>query len=191
MPRVKAVHKPSDYPGSPDEATRKDLAELFGHLFPNAENPEIDNAHSGIAIAALNPKLALNLAKISRFIATEMPWCRRADLRELAIQTLNLHFKSDFSFQTRLPHAQAAGIGLDLLAALPYWRTSSLFNEEQRLVIEYTSAVVTGDVPAELFRRVAEKYGEKGAVEFTSVVGFWSFWAMLINATRPGIDSGA
>ena len=191
MPRVKAVHKPSDYPGNPDEATRKDLAELFGHLFPNADNPEIDNAHCGIAIAAQNPKLALNLAKISRFIATETGWCQRADLRELAIQTLNLHFKSDFSFQTRVPHARAAGIGAELLAALPYWRTTNAFNEEQRLVIEYTNAVVSGDVPSELFKKVVETYGEKGAVEFTALVGFWSFWAMFLNATRPEFKAGA
>jgi hypothetical protein len=26
----------------------------------------------------------------------------------------------------------------------------------------------------------------KGAIEFTIVVAFWSFWAMLLNATRPG-----
>jgi hypothetical protein len=86
MARVTEVYKPTDYPGNPDEATKKDLAELFAFLFPNVENPEIDRPHAGVAIAALNPKLALTLSKASGYIAREMPWCQRHDLRVLAIQ---------------------------------------------------------------------------------------------------------
>jgi alkylhydroperoxidase family enzyme len=84
-----------------------------------------------------------------------------------------------------LHHAQTAGLGADLLAALPSWRTADLFDEEQRLVIEYTEAVVTGDVPAKLFSDIVQQYGEKGAIEFTTLIAFWSAWAMIINAARP------
>ncbi len=190
MARVKAIYRPSDYPGRPDEATKKDLSALFEHLCPGTEDPEIDKAHDGIAIAAQNPKLALHLAKLSAFIAGELPWSQRRDLRELAIQTLNLHFKCDYGSKTRLPNAEAAGIGAGLLAALPHWKTSKAFDEEQRLVIDYTSAVITGDVPEALFSQVVDKYGEKGAIEFTALVSFWSFWAMFLNATRPDPDRG-
>jgi len=174
MPRVKAVYRPGDYPGTPDAATSAELAALFAHLFPNNANPEIDKAHSGIAIAALNPKLALALAKMSALIAAELPWSQRKDLRELAIQTLNLHFKCDYSFKTRMPIAESAGIGRDMQA-------------EQRLVVAYTNAVIRGAVPDALFAQVAARYGEKGAVEFTSLIAFWSFWAMFLNATGPDL----
>ncbi|MDG2005418.1 MAG: hypothetical protein P8J20_19010, partial [Novosphingobium sp.] len=98
-------------------------------------------------------------------------------------QAVNLHFKSSFSFETRLANAEATGIGMERLAALPYWRTSSLFDEEQRLVLEYVDAVVTGEVPDALFDTVKARYGEKGTVEFTALIGTFSLWAMLINAT--------
>jgi len=189
MARVTAVYKPSQYPGTPSEATRRDLAELFRHLFPEKSDPEIDKRHAGVAIAAQHPKLALELAKLSSFIAGGLPWCQRRDLRELAIQTLNIHFRSDYSFNARMPTAVANGIGADLQAALPSWQTSSLFNDEQRLIIEYTHAVVRGDVPGELFSRVVSKYGEKEAIECTALVAFWSFWAMFLNATHPEVDS--
>jgi alkylhydroperoxidase family enzyme len=185
MARVTAIYKPGDYPGAPDEATKKDLADLFGHLFPQKSDPEIDKSHSGIAIAAQNPKLALQLAKLSGFIAGELPWCQRRDLREVAIQTLNLHFKSEYSFLTRMKAAEAAGISVEAQKALPDWKTSKLFDDDRRLVIEYTNAVVTGSVPAALFARVVEKFGEKGAVECTALISFWSFWAMFLNATGP------
>ena len=69
---------------------------------------------------------------------------------------------------------------------MPYWRTASLFDDEQRLVIEYAEAVTSGEVPKALFSRVVERYGDKGAVEFTAAVAWWSFWAMMLNAAgRP------
>jgi alkylhydroperoxidase family enzyme len=185
MSRVTAVYKPSDYPGTPDEQTRGDLAELFEHMFPGVEDPEIDRPHSGMAIAALNPRLALHLTKISGFAALQLGWSKRADLREIAIQTVNLHFKSDFSARSRHRAWEAVGLRLEQLAALPFWKTTDLFDEEQRLVIEYALAVVSGEVPEELFARVVARYGETGAVECTTVIGLWSMWAMLINATQP------
>jgi alkylhydroperoxidase family enzyme len=188
MSRVTAVYKPSDYPGTPDEQTRADLAELFGHMFPGVDDPEIDKPHSGVAIAALNPRLALMLSKLSGFAALQLEWSKRADLREIAIQTVNLHFKSDFSAQSRFKAWEAVGLSKDQLAALPYGRTTNLFDEEQRLVVEYAQAVVAGEVPEALFARVAERFGEKGAVECTAVIGIWSMWAMLLNATRPRLD---
>lgn len=191
MARVRAVYKPSDYPDKPDETTARELSELFGYLFPGVENPEIDKFHDGLAIAARTPSLALNLAKFSRYIATELPWCRRRDLRELAIQALNVHFRSEYSFRTRMSIAEAAGIGVDLQRALGSWRASGLFNAEQRLVLEYTHAVLAGEVPDELFARVGAAFGEQGAIEFTALVSFWSFWAMFLNATRPESGAGA
>jgi len=185
MARVTLVNKPDDYPGSPDDATRRDLAALFDYLCPRMPNPEIDSAHAGIAIAAHIPKLALQLAKLGGLIAGELAWCQRRDLRELAIQSLNVHFKCDYSFRTRMSTASAAGIGIELQNALPFWKSSTLFDDEQRLVIEYTHAVVTGEVPGTLFSRVVDQYGEKGAIELTTVVAFWSFWARFLNATRP------
>ena len=188
MSRVTPVYRPSDYPGSPDEQTREDLAELFAHMFPGVDDPEIDRPHSGVAIAALNPRLALHLSKLSSFAALQMGWSKRADLREIAIQTVNLHYKSDFSARSRHRAWEAVGLRMEQLAALPFWQSTGLFDEEQKLVIEYTLAVVAGEVPEALFTRVVARFGEKGAVECTAVVGVWSMWAMLLNAAQPSLD---
>lgn len=183
MARVKPVFKPSDCPDDADEATREGIAEFFEQLFPGNTAPEIDASHTGLALAAHSPKFASGLSRLTRSVVLEMGWTERRDLTELAVQAVNLHFKSSFSFETRLANAEATGIGMERLAALPYWRTSSLFDEEQRLVLEYVDAVVTGEVPDALFDTVKARYGEKGTVEFTALIGTFSLWAMLINAT--------
>lgn len=183
MPRVKPVFKPSDCPANADTATKDGIAEFFEQLFPGNPSPEIDTGHTGLALAAHSPKFAGNLSRLTRSVVLEMGWTERRDLTELAVQAVNLHFRSAFSFETRMPNAEASGIGMERLAALPLWRTSNLFDEEQRLVIEYVDAVATGEVPDELFDRVKARYGEKGTVEFTALIGTFSLWAMLINAT--------
>jgi alkylhydroperoxidase family enzyme len=179
--RIHGVFKPTDHPNHPDP----DVTALFETLFPGNTNPEIDRNHTGLGITAYNPKLALHFATLSRFLALDTAWSQRTDLRELAIQSVNLHFKSAFSFQARTPNAHAAGLTDAHLSALRDWQNSDVFDEEQRLVIEYTNAVVTGSVPSDLFARVLQKYDETGTIEFTSIIAFWSAWAMIINAVHP------
>jgi alkylhydroperoxidase family enzyme len=191
MARINLVFKPSDYPGTPDDATREALEELFGYMYPGQANPEIPGKSAGFAIVTQNPQLALLLVKLSAFVLGEMPFTsKRKELREFAVQTLNWHFKCDFSFQAHMPHSVHEGMSLEQQALLPFWRTANVFNEEQRLIIEYTLAVVVGDVPEELFSRVKNRYGEKEAVELTFAIGWWSLWAMLINATGTDFDFG-
>jgi alkylhydroperoxidase family enzyme len=191
MARVKLVFKPNDYPGTPDAQTKQALGELFEHMFPGQANPEIPGKSAAFATVARDPQLALRLIKLSDYILREMPWTsQRQALKQLAIQTLNMHFKCDFSFQSHLHPAKNAGISLEQQACLPFWRTANCFDEEQRLVIEYTLAVVSGEVPDELFNRVVKQYGEQGALEFTVGVSWWSLWAMIINATGTNHDFG-
>jgi len=112
-------------------------------------------------------------------------------LRELSVQVVNLWYKCDLSFQAHLTVARESGISLEQQAALPYWRTvGHMFSEEQLLVIEYTNAVLAGDVSEELFKRVVGKYGEKGAIECATTIGLWACWAMLLNATQARFDFG-
>lgn len=186
MSRITPVYRPSDYPGTPDAATRADLAELFGFLAPGVAEPEIDKPHTGMAIAAHNPKFALNLARLTNHVALGLEWSGRKDLLELAVQAVNLHYKCDFSFAARMAKADASGLGMERLAALPFWRMSSLFDAEQRLLAEFVEAVVAGDVPDELLGRAKAQWGEKGVVECTAVIATFSAWAMLINVARPG-----
>jgi alkylhydroperoxidase family enzyme len=194
MARVKQIFRASDFPGTPDEPEKKALDAYFkriSEMFPGKSEPEIPGPAAAFAIVAQNPQLAQSLMQLSDYILFQMPWTsERKDLKQLAIQTLNLHYKCDNSFQSHIASAQRDGLRLEQLALIPFWRTANVFNDEQRLVIEYTFAVVKGEVPEELFARVVEQYGEKEAIEFTVAIGWWSLWAMLINATGADFDFG-
>ena len=183
--RIKPIEVVADYPLGPDGNPDPGIVELFDYLFPGVANPRIDANHAGTAITAHNPKLAMLMAGMSRFMVLDFEWSKRPDLRELAFATLHLKLKAAYPFESRLAPAKASGLTAEQLALIPLWENASVFDEEQRLVIEYANAVVACDVPDVLFARVVERYGEKGAVELTSLIGFWSCWAMLLSAIRP------
>lgn len=191
MSRIKPMLKPSDYPEGVDDATRAAAKALFDHMFPGVENPEIPGKSAAFGTVANDPKLALLLVKLSDYVVREMPFTStRRDLQQLMVQALNWKLGCDFSFQSHIAPAAAAGISAELQTQIPFWRTSNAFNDEQRLVIEYTVAVVDGTVPDELYRRVAAHFDERDTLALTVGVAWWSFWAMIINATRTEFDFG-
>lgn len=183
MANVTLINRPDDYPGIPDAQTQTDLDALFEKLFPGNPEGQIDENHAGMAIAAHSPKLAMQLGATSGVIAGQLGWSQRKQLRELAIHAVNLHFKSDYSVSSRRHIAEACGVSAEQLAELNQWRTSPLFDDEQRLTIEYAYAVAASEVSEDLFARVEARWGEREAVECTALIGFWAFWALFLNAT--------
>jgi 4-carboxymuconolactone decarboxylase len=186
MARVKEILKLTDLPASADEKTRADLTRFFKRLFP--EGP-IGEPHAGYSILAQSPGVAVGILDLADQIIYGTILNERRDLRELAIQTLNLKFKYDFSFHAHLAIAPAHGVSLEQQAAIPFWRTSKLFDDEQRLIIEFTEACVSDNVPEALFARMVERYGERGALEFTIGIAWWTFWGIILNATSPDFEA--
>lgn len=183
-PRVTPVFRPSDYPGTPDTVTAGELDALFARLFPGVADPRFADDHAGMAIAALSPALAGCLGDLSRFMALDLPWSGRTDLRELAIQTVNLAHGCRYAFDARIPACAAAGVGAEMLAGLAGPHDNGLFDAEQALVVDYAGAVVASCVTDDLSARMVAAFGERGTVECTAVIAFWSFWALFLNATR-------
>lgn len=191
MARIKLMMKPGDYPDDLDAGTAAAVKALFDHMFPGAGNPEIPGKSSAFGTVANDPRLALHLVKLSDYVVREMPFTStRRDLQQLMVQTLNWKLGCDFSFQSHLAPAAAAGITLELQALIPFWKTANAFTDEQRLVMEYTVAVVEGEVPDALYQRVSAHFGDRDTLALTVGIAWWSFWAMIINATKTEYDFG-
>lgn len=182
--RIKGIFKPSDHSstatGRPDEA----ISAFFADMFPGVADPEIDRGHTGMAVLAHTPELARRFGEMSRFMMLEMEFSKRADLRELALQAVNLHHRCSLGSESRVSAALDAGLTPQVLAALPYWLTTAVLDEEQRLVVEYATSAAAGNVTDDCMARVIAHFGEKSAVEFTAMVGFWSAWAVILNAAN-------
>lgn len=191
MSRAQLVYRADQFPEPLEDGQREQVEALFAHMTSFAGRPEIPGTAGAFAIVARDPKLALMLLQVSDYMTRECAWTtQRKDLRQLMIQTLNWHFKCDFNFQSHLSSAERDGISAELQAAIPYWEVTTIFNNEQRLVIEYTLAACKGAVSDALFARTSAQFGELGALEFTNAVAWWALWAIIAAAVRPDHDFG-
>jgi alkylhydroperoxidase family enzyme len=183
---MKVVRRPEDCPGSAQDAD-----ELFGLFMPEGSERRLTDAQLGWGlVAAQDPQAAVALVKFTRKIAGGPILSKRLDLRELAIQAVNMHFRCEFSHRSHMTYLSKIGLPVESIAALPYWRTSPLYSAEQRLVIEYNLAVASGNVADDLHDRVAGVFGEQGAAELALAAALWCFWAVFLNAARPDSPAG-
>src|SRR5919109_1165832 len=67
--------------------------------------------------------------------------------------------------------------GLDKLAELTTWRDSKLFNEAERVALEYAERITYTDqhVDDALFARVKQHFTEPQIVELTAAIAFENF----------------
>lgn len=185
MARMKIVRRPEDCSGS-----LQDAEQLFDIFFPEGSERQFNGAQLGWGlVAAHHPQTAITMVKLTKLMAGGPFLTARPDLREIAIQTVNMHFQCEFSYRSHLAYLAKTGLSLETIAALPYWRTSNQFDAEKRLVIEYSLAVVAGDVSDELHDQVVSAFEQQGATELAFAVAHWSFWAMILNAAQPQIDA--
>lgn len=63
---------------------------------------------------------------------------------------------------------------MEKLEALEQWKDSELFDQKERLVLEYTEAMTYSDqlVSEDLMHRLCEFFDEDGIVELTGLIAF-------------------
>lgn len=66
------------------------------------------------------------------------------------------------------------GVGEDKLLALENWRTSNLYDERERIALEYAEAVTRSDlgVTDELMARLKQHFDDDAIIELTALIAF-------------------
>jgi 4-carboxymuconolactone decarboxylase len=114
-------------------------------------------------------------------------------LRELAILCVSQHWKADYEWFAHAPIAAKQGVPEAVIAAIGAGAESVPFDSEaDRTVVAFVRALLrTGQVPDEAFAAAQALLGEKGTIELTGLVGYYSLLAMQLNtfqvAPPPGV----
>lgn len=64
------------------------------------------------------------------------------------------------------------GVKTDKIDALSDWRSSLLFDEEERLALEYAEAITVNQVADELRVRIKKRWSDDAIVELTGLIAF-------------------
>ena len=139
--------------------------------------------------ALLNsPPLAAALVELGRKAREGQ---RRGSYSDAERELVDMVFSVDFGYNAilylHIPDALACGVRLEAIDALRSGREDALDTAEAQIV-EYCRAVVAGGVTDKLFARMADRMGERGALEFTVFCGFlmmtFKLW-MALGVTDP------
>ena len=136
-----------------------------------------------------SPELATRWSRLGEFLrySTLLP----ARLNELAIIVVGRHWNSQLEFFIHAEAAKVAGLGADCIEAIRLGQAPVFAADEERDIYEYARLLVqTGSVSDEVHEAVVERWGARGAVELTGVIGYYTMVSMTLNTFQFGLPDG-
>lgn len=137
-----------------------------------------------------SPELATRWSRLGEFLrySTLLP----ARLNELAIIVVGRHWNSQLEFFIHAEAARVAGLGADCIEAIRQGQAPAFAADEEREIYDYARLLVqTGTVPDDVHEAIVERWGPRGAVELTGVIGYYTMVSMTLNAHGIPLPDGA
>lgn len=104
-------------------------------------------------------------------------------LSELAIIVTGRRWSAQVEWFVHARIAAEAGLEAEVIDAIREGRPPRFAQPDDALVYEFTRLLLQeGDVPPAVHARAVARFGVRGAVELTALVGYYSMVAMTLNA---------
>lgn len=138
-----------------------------------------------------SPELCARVEQLGVFVRFECSVPMR--LRELAILCVGYHWKAAYEWFAHAPIAEKQGVPSAVIAAIGRDSDKIPFDsEDDRIVVAFVRSVLrTGKAPDAIYQPVRDLLGEKGAVELTGLVGYYSLLAMQLNVFQVEPPEGS
>jgi 4-carboxymuconolactone decarboxylase len=106
-------------------------------------------------------------------------------LSELAILLTAREWTQDYEWSVHYPIALKAGIRQEVADAIAAGRRPNAMSPDEQIVFDYTSELLRNkQVSDATFERAKLRFGPKGVVDMTGIVGYYTFLAMQLNAAQ-------
>ena len=104
--------------------------------------------------------------------------------REIAIIRIGVLNRVQYVIDAHVPvYALEEGVTLEQCEALKDWRDSSLFDDLQRAVLDYTDAMTLDvQVPHDVFAELERHFSERQVVELTVLIGTYNMHTRVLAA---------
>jgi 4-carboxymuconolactone decarboxylase len=128
-----------------------------------------------------SPDLARRWSRLGEFLRYST--CLPSRLNELAIIVTGRHWNSQLEFHIHAQAARDAGLDPACIEAIRRGQVPIFADEAEAEVYEFARSLLqTGNVEAATYGAVSARFGARGAVELTSVIGYYSMVSMTLNA---------
>ena len=137
-----------------------------------------------------SPDLARRWSRLGEFL--RFSTCLPKKLNELAIIVTGRRWNSQLEFLIHAEAALAAGLDSACVEAIRLGEAPSFIDEAEAEVYEFTRLLQqTGTVDGPVHAAVTKRWGAKGVVELTGVIGYYTMVSMTLNAHEIPIPNDA
>ena len=130
-----------------------------------------------------SPELLTRIRALGDFIRYET--CFPPRLSEFAILIVASHWRQSYEWALHGPIALNAGVSAAHLHSLAHGTRPAAMSEEEATMYDFCKPVCAGaTVNDRHYERFVAMFGERGAVEATGLVGYYTLLAMILNTAR-------
>jgi 4-carboxymuconolactone decarboxylase len=142
-----------------------------------------------LAIWLYSPQLADRAQLLGEFARYKTSFEPR--LSELAILVTARHWTSHFEWAIHSKIAEKAGVSPAVIAAIKAGKTPQFVSDDEAAIHAFVSELLTtGKLSDEGLARIRSMFGDKGAVELSAIVGYYSTCAFALALAEPVLPDG-
>jgi 4-carboxymuconolactone decarboxylase len=109
-------------------------------------------------------------------------------LSEFAILITARHWTQEYEWALHQPIAVKAGLKAEITQALAEGRKPQGMSADEEMIYEFSTELHQNQsVSDATYARVLAKFGEQGTIDLIGVNGYYTFLAMVLNATRTAV----
>ncbi len=137
-----------------------------------------------------SPDLARRWSRLGEYL--RFSTCLPKKLNELAIIVTGRRWNSQLEFLIHAEAAIAAGLDPACVEAIRVGKAPAFADEAEAEVYEFARLLQqTGNVDEPVHAAVTKRWGARGVVELTGVIGYYTMVSMTLNAHEIPIPEGA
>jgi 4-carboxymuconolactone decarboxylase len=137
-----------------------------------------------------SPALARRWSQLGEYL--RFSTCLPKKLSELAIIVTGRRWNAQIEFLVHAEAARSAGLDPACIEAIRLGKAPSLADEAEAEIYEFARSLLqTGTVDASSHAAVTSRWGARGVVELTALIGYYSMAAMTLNAHAIPLPEGA
>jgi len=130
-----------------------------------------------------SPEFEDRLQKVGEYLRYDKALGRK--LTEFIILITARQWTQQFEWNTHQPVALQAGVKPEIAAAITDGRHPVGMAEDEEIVYDYCTELIQNKSVSDVtYTRAVIRFGEKGVIDMTGVVGYYSLLGMILNATR-------
>jgi 4-carboxymuconolactone decarboxylase len=137
-----------------------------------------------------SPDLAARWSRLGEFL--RYATCLPPKLNELAILVTGRRWNSQVEFFVHSAAALAAGLDTDIVEAIRLGQPPRFADTAEAEIYDFCCQLQqTGVVDEATYQTVLRRWGARGVVELTAVVGYYTMVSMMLNAHEIPLIDGA